>query len=57
MAYDYVFSRQEEGSCSHFSLLTNYPRKLLECDEDGGPQLDELDLHNNCILYVQDQSD
>ncbi|XP_065897851.1 FAS-associated factor 2-like [Dysidea avara] len=55
VVYDYVFSNQETSA--QFSLLINYPRRLLEYDEEGGPRLEQLGLDNSCILYVQDHSD
>jgi len=41
----------------HLTLVTNFPRKELVCDADGGPQLQELGLGRRCILFVQDNSE
>ena len=41
----------------HLTLVTNFPRKELVCDGDGGPQLQDLGLGRRCILFVQDNSE
>ena len=38
-------------------LATSYPRKLLVPDNDGGPQLEHLELGHKCTLLVQDTTE
>ena len=40
-----------------FTLITNFPRKELRTDSEGGPLLDELGLGKRCALFVQDSTD
>ena len=53
----YDFAMTCEQLPHHLTLVTNFPRKELVCDEEGGPQLQDLGLGRRCILFVQDNSE
>ena len=53
----YDFAMTCEQLPHHLTLVTNFPRKELVCDGDGGPQLQHLGLGRRCILFVQDNSE
>ena len=52
--YDFAYLDQSDQVLVNFTLLTNFPRKELLVDSDGGPCLGELKLGRRCALFVQD---
>ena len=52
--YDFAHTDESGQLPRKFTLITNFPRKELHCDSDGGPQLLDLGLGRRCALYVHD---
>lgn len=50
--YKFVFSNEE---CPlNFEIVTNFPRKLIECDESTRQTLEEFGITQSMILFVND---
>ena len=54
--YDFAYTDESGQLPMSFTLITNFPRKELVTDSDGGPTLDELKLGKRCALFVQDDT-
>ena len=52
--YDFAYTDDGGKLPMKFTLITNFPRKELHPDSDGGPKLLELNLGKRCALYVHD---
>ena len=55
--YDFAYTDESGQLPMAFTLITNFPRKELVTDSDGGPVLEELQLGKRCALFVQDDTD
>jgi len=55
--YDFAYSDGSDQLPRQFTLATNFPRKDLRPDSNGGPLLEELNLGKRCALYVNDDTD
>ena len=50
--YNFVFCHPE--SPDEFDIVTNFPRKVLDCKEDGAPTLAESGFSRSEMLFVND---
>ena len=50
--YDYVFCNEQ--SPVEFKLVSQFPRKVLELDENNDVTLDDVGLSTSATLYVHD---
>lgn len=55
--YDFAYTDDSGQLPQKFTLVTNFPRKELYPDSEGGPQLLELGLAKRCALYVHDDTE
>ena len=55
--YDFAYTADSDKLPHQFVLITNFPRKELHPEADGGPLLKDLDLGRKCVLFVHDVSD
>ena len=50
--YKFVFSNEE---CPiNFEIVTNFPRKVIECTEDTATSIQEFGINQSMILFVND---
>ncbi len=54
--YDFAYTDQSGQLPMRFTLVTNFPRKELTVEDDGGPALSDLKLGKRCALFVQDDT-
>jgi FAS-associated factor 2 len=50
--YNFVFSNEE---CPlNFEIVTNFPRKVVECDENTSQSIQDFGISQSMILFVND---
>ena len=50
--YKFVFSNEE---CPlNFEIVTNFPRKVIECDEQTSQSIQEFGIAQSMLLFVND---
>ena len=50
--YKFVFSNEE---CPlNFEIVTNFPRKLIECNEDTNTSIIDFGISQSMLLFVND---
>lgn len=50
--YKFVFSNEE---CPlNFEIVTNFPRKVIECDENTSQSIEDFGITQSMILFVND---
>ena len=54
--YDFAYTDQSGQLPMKFTLVTNFPRKELTVNSNGGPALVDLELGRRCALFVQDDT-
>ena len=50
----YDFALKCKDIPQSYALATNYPRKVLQLGDNGGPLLEDLGLGKKCVVFVQD---
>ena len=50
--YKFVFSNEE---CpKNFEIVTNFPRRVVECDESTSQTIQEFGINQSMLLFVND---
>jgi hypothetical protein len=50
----YDFALKCKDIPQSYALATNYPRKVLQLGDNGGPLLEDLGLGKKCVVFVKD---